>query len=383
MIVICYYLSRKIPSPFGKRASQGRRKPPCGSTGRISRTARGPIGIQCFLVPPCGRPFRPHPDMKIRTRLHGRGPAVPGPCAVPVSISNPVRNASPSHAPTVSMDAIKVEASADASASGLPSLCRRAGGARGGRVGLLGTRDLMDTPFSITSYTNELIQDRQARSVGDVLQNDSGMRGARLRQFPGVVLHPRLGRRGLQRPVQPAAAPIHRHRVVRAGGGAARRIHLPDRRAVPNGGGIGGVINLVPKRAQRAADPPDHRHLQRRPVSDFHRHRAPLRPGRQLRRAPERGAAQRRHRHRRRAPRTSLVSLGLDWRSADTRLSADVGWQENKLKRARPNVSFAPGLKDHVPAPPDASSNYAQPWSYPTSVMCSVRCAPSMTSATS
>ena len=32
--------------------------------------------------------------------------------------------------------------------------------------------------------------------------------------------------------------------------------------------------------------------------------------------------------------RTSLVSLGLDWRSADTRLSADVGWQENKLKRA-------------------------------------------------
>lgn len=98
MIVICYYLSRKIPSPFGKRASQGRRKPPCGSTGRISRTARGPIGIQCFLVPPCGRPFPPtsrHENPY--SRLHGRGPAVPGPCAVPVSISNPVRNASPSH----------------------------------------------------------------------------------------------------------------------------------------------------------------------------------------------------------------------------------------------------------------------------------------------
>ena len=82
-------------------------------------------------------------------------------------------------APTVSMDAIKVEASADASASGLAEPYAGGQVARGGRVGLLGTRDLMDTPFSITSYTNELIQDRQARSVGDVLQNDAGVRVAR------------------------------------------------------------------------------------------------------------------------------------------------------------------------------------------------------------
>ena len=81
--------------------------------------------------------------------------------------------------------------------------------------------------------------------------------------------------------------------------------------------------------------------------------------------------------------RTSLVSLGLDWRSADTRLSADVGWQENKLKRARPNVSFAPGMKDLVPAPPDASSTMPSPGRTPTNAMYSARCAPSMTSATS
>ena len=281
MIVICYYLSRKIPSPFGKRASQGRRKPPCGSTGRISRTARGPIGIQCFLVPPCGRPFPPtsrHENPY--SRLHGRGPAVPGPCAVPVSIRNPVRNASPSHG------AHGVHGRHQGRGQ-RRRLGRRpgrayAGGqvARGGRVGLLGTRDLMDTPFSITSYTNELIQDRQARSVGDVLQNDAGVRAAR-RQFPGVVLHPRLhprlGRRGLQRPVQPAAAPIHRHRAVRAGGGAARRIHLPDRRRAQWRRHRRRDQPGAQARAQRAADPPDHRHLQRRPVSDFHRHRAPLR----------------------------------------------------------------------------------------------------------
>jgi len=37
----------------------------------------------------------------------------------------------------------------------------------------------MDTPFSAISYTNELILDRHARSVGDVLQNDPTVRVAR------------------------------------------------------------------------------------------------------------------------------------------------------------------------------------------------------------
>ena len=51
--------------------------------------------------------------------------------------------------------------------------------ARGARAGILGTRDAMDTPFSAISYTNELILDRHARSVGDVLQNDPTVRVAR------------------------------------------------------------------------------------------------------------------------------------------------------------------------------------------------------------
>ena len=40
---------------------------------------------------------------------------------------------------------------------------------RGGRIGILGTRDQMETPFSVTAYTNQLIQDQQAQSVADVL----------------------------------------------------------------------------------------------------------------------------------------------------------------------------------------------------------------------
>ena len=74
---------------------------------------------------------------------------------------------------------VTVEASADASAEGLSRPYAGGQVARGGRAGILGTRDNMETPFSITSYTNELIQDRQAKSVGDVLQNDPSVRVAR------------------------------------------------------------------------------------------------------------------------------------------------------------------------------------------------------------
>ncbi|WP_313759477.1 TonB-dependent receptor plug domain-containing protein, partial [Diaphorobacter nitroreducens] len=74
---------------------------------------------------------------------------------------------------------VEVNASADASAQGLSPAYAGGQVARGGRVGILGTRDPQETPFSITAYTNELIQDKQARSVGEVLQNDSGVRMAR------------------------------------------------------------------------------------------------------------------------------------------------------------------------------------------------------------
>ncbi|PDT38049.1 MULTISPECIES: TonB-dependent receptor [Sinorhizobium] len=48
--------------------------------------------------------------------------------------------------------------------------------ARGGRVGLLGNRDFMDTPFNITSYTAGTIENQRAKTVADVLANDSSVR---------------------------------------------------------------------------------------------------------------------------------------------------------------------------------------------------------------
>jgi iron complex outermembrane receptor protein len=48
--------------------------------------------------------------------------------------------------------------------------------ARGARVGMLGNQDVMDTPFNQSSYTSELIQNQQAVTVGDVLDNDPAVR---------------------------------------------------------------------------------------------------------------------------------------------------------------------------------------------------------------
>ncbi|MFP5446141.1 MAG: secretin and TonB N-terminal domain-containing protein, partial [Betaproteobacteria bacterium] len=66
------------------------------------------------------------------------------------------------------LGAVTVTASAESAPGDL--LPAYAGGqvATGSRVGLLGQQSLMDTPFHITSYTAELMQDQQAITVADV-----------------------------------------------------------------------------------------------------------------------------------------------------------------------------------------------------------------------
>ncbi len=48
--------------------------------------------------------------------------------------------------------------------------------ARGGQVGLLGNRDFMDTPFDMTTYTSQKIEDQQAATVADVVNTDPSVR---------------------------------------------------------------------------------------------------------------------------------------------------------------------------------------------------------------
>jgi iron complex outermembrane receptor protein len=48
--------------------------------------------------------------------------------------------------------------------------------AKGAGLGLLGNRDVMDAPFNITSYTQQVIADQQSATVAAVLENDPSVR---------------------------------------------------------------------------------------------------------------------------------------------------------------------------------------------------------------
>lgn len=130
----------------------------------------------------------------------------------------------------------------------------RAGGllGAGARLGLLGNQEVMDTPFSITSYTAKLIEDQQARTVADILNNDPSVRfttsGAhafenfRLRGFDVHSADLAVnGMYGLAPQGSSTLEFVERVEVLK-GPSAMFTGMSPS-------GGIGGVINLVPKRA--------------------------------------------------------------------------------------------------------------------------------------
>lgn len=265
------------------------------------------------------------------------------------------------------LGAVVVRASADASAQGLSPAYPGGQVARGGRAGILGTRDHLDTPFSITSYTNELIQERQARSVGDVLQNDPGVRVARgfgnfqesyfIRGF--ILNSDDVAYNGLYSllPRQYIATELfERVEVLRGASAFLSGAH-------PGGGGLGGAINLLPKRA---------------PNEPLNRVTAGVGSGEQVslsadvaRRFGPDGATGIRVNAAVRDGGTAvddekaslaLAAVGLDWRSRDVRLSGDVGYQDNRLKRTRPSVNLFGVTR--VPDAPQASANFAQPWTF-------------------
>ncbi|GFE88273.1 TonB-dependent receptor [Steroidobacter agaridevorans] len=236
--------------------------------------------------------------------------------------------------------------------------------ARGGRVGLFGNLDIMDTPFNSTNYTAEFMRNLQAHSVADVVQSDPGVRVARgfgnfqelyvVRGFP--VYSDDMGYNGLYGllPRQYVAAEfLERVEVFR---GANSFLNG----AAPGGSGIGGSFNLVPKRA------PD-RALNRVTVGaesgvegygalDFARRfndgdigvRANA-----VRRDGETSVDDQKR-------ELTMVSLGMDYRSDHARLSADFGYQDHSIDAPRPSVTPFGG----IPREPDSSENFAQNWTF-------------------
>jgi iron complex outermembrane receptor protein len=254
--------------------------------------------------------------------------------------------------------------SADASAGGLKAPYPGGQVARGGRVGLLGSQDVMDTPFVITSYTSKLIQDQQAASLADVLQNDPAVRVTRgfgnfqqAYMVRGLVVYSDdisyNGLYGLLPRQYLAAELVERVEVMR---GASAFLNG----AAPGGSGLGGAVNVMPKRAANAPQAEITVGVDGGQVSEA------IDVGRRFGEQKNLGLrANVVHREGStevdgEKDKLDAALLGADFHVGGMRVSADIGTQDNRITAATPNINVFGG----VPMAPDAKKQIAQPWSY-------------------
>lgn len=238
--------------------------------------------------------------------------------------------------------------------------------ARGGKVGLLGNKELLDTPFSATQYTSKLIADQQAQNLGDVLVNDPSIRNTYARgsgrdefNIRGFTLFNYdamfNGLYGIAPRDSSSMIGIERVEVLRG----------PN--ALLNGmapaGSVGGAINLVPKRAgyqplnrltmsfiddsQLAA----HADVARR-FGEDQAFGVRVNAIKSSGDTPVDGSKE----------RLDAFAIGLDFQGERFRLEGDLNYQ-NRLTYARSGLLFvAPGVQ--IGSAPDAKSNYFPKWSY-------------------
>ena len=237
---------------------------------------------------------------------------------------------------------------------------------RGGRAGILGNLDMMDSPFASTNFTADIIREQQARSIADVLQNDPVVRVAKgfgnfqelyvMRGFP--VYSDDMTYNGLYGvlPRQYVAAELSERVEVFRGASAFLN------GAAPGGSGLGGSVNIVPK---RAGDDPLNRvtlgyesqgHWYG--AADVNRRFGDDSQSTGVRaNFVQRGGETSIDNQDR---ELSVAAIGIDHDSDNFRLSLDLGYQDHQVDSPRPAVT--PGSA--IPEAPDSDTNFAQEWTY-------------------
>ncbi|MFC3127442.1 TonB-dependent receptor [Pseudoroseomonas globiformis] len=255
----------------------------------------------------------------------------------------------------------RVDVSASPTPAGLPPAYAGGQVARGGSLGLLGARDVMDSPFSTTGYTSELIEDQQGRTAADTLINDSSVRlttGSNgfddtfsIRGYP--VRSEDVGLNGLYGLISSNRAQaqyIERIDLLRGPGAFINGI-------APSGS-IGGAINIVTK---RAGEQPltrltpmfmsdgnfgIHADLARRYGVNNEwgvRFNGLYRDGEA---SIENGNL-----------RSGLAALGLDYRGDRLRWSVDAIYQRDDTKNFRPQLTLNAAIP-YIPSPPGSRGNW-------------------------
>ena len=231
----------------------------------------------------------------------------------------------------------------------------------GARMGILGNAPVMDTPFSVTSYTAQAIENEQARSVADLIAMDPSVRMASARSnineditirgfgVPSAdfALNGMFGLTPLWR--APLEA-VERVEIIK-GPSAALFGMTPS-------GSVGGVVNLVPKRA--GSEPVSRITVGASSDSVLGAH-ADI-----GRRFGEDGAfgARLNVMHREgdtpvnaQSTRESLAALGLDFRQRRLRASLDLLWSEERIDNIVRQFQLGPTVTA-LPAAPSGKIAY-------------------------
>ncbi|MFM0049694.1 TonB-dependent receptor [Caballeronia grimmiae] len=124
--------------------------------------------------------------------------------------------------------------------------------AKGGGIGVLGTSNVMDQPFNTTNYTEQAMQDIQARTLGDVVVNNASVRTQQSSGGFGDVFEIRgfdvqatdVALNGLYGMVSGAKMPVNLAERVEVLQGPGSLMY-----GMGPSGSIGGAINIVTKRA--------------------------------------------------------------------------------------------------------------------------------------
>ena len=238
--------------------------------------------------------------------------------------------------------------------------------ARGAELGVLGNQDIMDVPFTMSSYTSQLIEDQQAESLGDVLLNDASVRqsfgygnASQIFVIRGLPLTTDdvsyNGLFGVLPRQMISSDSLERVEVFKGPNAFINGV-------TPTGSGVGGGINLQPKRAE---DTPTRRFTT--DISNNGRIGEHLDLGQRF--GAENQFGVRMNLAQREGDtaidnenqRTKLFALGLDYRGDRLRVSTDFGYQKQRINGNRNTVYLGPALTD-IPHAPDADHNYSQKW---------------------
>lgn len=238
--------------------------------------------------------------------------------------------------------------------------------ATGGQAGILGNADNMSSPFIVNSYTSQLIADQQARTLGEAIKNDPTVQVGNgygnfaetfvIRGFP--LNNDDLAFNGLYGILPRQVLPTQMVERVEIFKGASAFLNG----AAPGGSGLGGLINIQPK---RGTDEP----LTRLDVDYTGRGQigGGVDIGRRWGDAGEFGIRVNAAHRDGEAPvkdgdaRTSVLTLGLDYRGERLRASLDVGYQNIRYDQTRPTINLT---GNGAPDAPSTSTNYAQPWAW-------------------